>query len=133
MRSWSERLDHAASQIDRSSPSGAADRWLVIRRLRTAADNTPLDAWGTPLAIHATRSGFEIRSSGSDRRFDSTILGGEAASTEADIVWIDGYFAQFPANAGISLPDGRRVPQGLRDAFVTNCRACHRAGSVPGI
>jgi hypothetical protein len=125
IRTWSERIERGSGSLGPATEGNQFARATALRRIvRVSTDRR--DAWGTPLAMHVTPNGFEIRSAGSDRRFDRRVQGGETPSPDADIVWIRDYFAQYPVEGGIVTVDGTPPPRQLFDPVVTNCASCHR-------
>jgi hypothetical protein len=122
MLHWSTRIERALAETP--ARSDVAERW---RRLRTVLNSSValerVDGWGTPLAIHVTMRGYEIRSAAADRRFEEVVHQGEKTSFAQDLVFVDGTFVQFPAGV-ITVPEeyDRNAPAA---ELLSNCRQCH--------
>jgi hypothetical protein len=54
------------------------------------------DAWGFPMQVRVSDVHYSIRSAGSDGRFEKTEPHGYVKTFEADLVFSEGNFVQFP-------------------------------------
>lgn len=124
MLNWSRRIEET---VHFAAPDMAGHPKIRRIPIRPTPETPLQDEWGTPLAIHIFKDGYEIRSAGADRHFDTAVFEGEKKSRAQDLVFADGNFIQWPETVVSLPPDYDPTPKrpSKRIQAMTQCSKCH--------